>query len=1088
MLKRKTFDRPGQSPSAPRPGRAAPLGAAEASAPSRRDFLRNSGLMGLALGAGWSAGTVQRAEASTPYTSGEVTRHKTICHFCSVGCSVWAEVQQGVWIGQEPVFESPVNQGTHCAKGAAMREIAISERRLKYPMKKEGGVWKRISWDQAMQEIAEKQLAIREKYGPDSSYWLGSAKFSNEQSYLFRKFVAFWGTNNIDHQARICHSTTVAGVANTFGYGAMTNTFNDIRNSRSIIILGGNPAEAHPVSMLHVLAGKENGAPLIVVDPRFTRTAAHADEYVRIRPGADVGFINGLIREILANGWEDREYLRQRVFGLDELRAEVEKWTPEEVERVSGIPADQTRRVARTLAENRPGTLIWCMGLTQSHIGNNKTRAASILQLVLGNIGKSGGGTNIFRGHDNVQGATDMGVSCDTLPAYYGLSEGAWKHWARVWGVDYDWVKGRFGSKELMEKAGMPVSRWLDGVLEDPANLEQPNPVKAMTFWGHAANSLTRGPEQRAALDTVELLTIIDPHPTQVAIMTDKTDGVYLLPAASTAESHGTVTNSNRSVQMRDQVVDPIFESKTDYEIVRLFAEAFGFADKLFQGIRIVDGVPDAYDLLREINRGCWTIGYTGQSPERLRLHMDHQDKFDSVSLLGKEEPVKGEYYCLPWPAWGKDTHGHPGTPLLYDTSKSVREGGLPFRARWGVEHEGRNLLAEDSFTKGSEIRDGYPEGTIGMLQALGWAGELTDREMLIAVAIAADRFSLDMLEMPDAEVRDAMDRLEEFARQNRLDRKGEALATDEGSWQGGPFEANTGGNGDGTKKPGDKPAEKKAEKKNKEKADSNAPTDRASVRRRFPDYPDNAITAISAYLADNPQDDPKPDAPLRDKIMRVNWKTDLSGGVQRVMLAHNLAPYGNGKARMVVWNFPDPVPVHREPLYTVRRDLLPEYKTLEDRRMWRLPVLYESIQEQDYSQEFPMILTSGRLVEFEGGGDETRSNKWLAEFQQQMFVEINPADAGAAGIENKAFCWVRTPVGNLRVQAMVTRRVDPGVAFMPFHFAGMWMGEDLSHRYPVGTVPYVIGEASNTAQTYGYDSVTQMQETKATICRIEPA
>ena len=1075
MLRKKTTSRPAR-PTATQFDPAPAAGAT--GGPSRRDFLRNSGVMGLALGAGWSAGTVQRADASTPITSGEVLRRKTICHFCSVGCSLWAEVQQGVWIGQEPAFESPVNQGTHCAKGAAMREIAVSERRLKYPMKKEAGVWKRISWDQAISEISAKQLAIREKYGPDSSYWLGSAKFSNEQSYLFRKFAAFWGTNNVDHQARICHSTTVAGVANSFGYGAMTNTFNDIRNSKSIIIIGGNPAEAHPVSMLHVLGGKENGAPMIVVDPRFTRTAAHADEYVRIRPGADVGFLNGLTREILANGWEDREYLRQRVFGLEEVRAEVQKWTPEEVERVAGIPADQTRRVARTLAENRPGTLIWCMGLTQSHIGNNKTRAASILQLVLGNIGKTGGGTNIFRGHDNVQGATDMGVSCDTLPAYYGLKEGAWKHWSRVWGVDYEWIKGRFASKDLMETEGMPVSRWLDGVLEKPEALDQPHPVKAMTFWGHAANSLTRGPEQRAAMDTVELLTIIDPHPTQVAVMTDKTDDVYLLPAASTAESHGTVTNSNRSVQLRDKVVDPIFESKTDYEIVRLFAEAFGFADKLFKGIRIVDGVPDAYDLLREINRGSWTIGYTGQSPERLRRHMDHQDKFDSITLLGKEEPVKGEYYCLPWPAWGNPRDSHPGTPLLYDTSRSVQEGGLPFRARWGVEHEGRNLLAEDSFPKDSEIRDGYPEGTIGMLQALGWASDLTDREMLIAVAIAADRFTLDMLDMPDDRVRDAMDRLEAAAREGELNPTDEPHATDNGSWQGNSDE-NSGG------QPQSPAASGADAGDNNGSSNSNS---RASVKRRFPDYPDKAITAIAGYLANNPQDDPTPQMSLRARIMRVNWKTDLSGGIQRVMIAHHLAPYGNGKARMLVWNFPDPVPVHREPLYTTRRDLLPEYKTYEDRRMWRLPVLYQSIQEQDYSQEFPMTLTSGRLVEFEGGGDETRSNKWLAEFQQQMFVEINPADADASGIEDKSFCWVRTPVGNLRVQAMVTRRVDPGVAFMPFHFAGLWMGEDLSSRYPVGTAPYVVGEASNTAQTYGYDSVTQMQETKATMCRIEPA
>ena len=1043
MLKRKTT----AARSRPRP--AVPHPGSGHDGPTRRDFLRNSGLAGLALGAlPLRAGRV-RAQ-TTPEDAPDRVHRKTICQFCSVGCSLWAEVENGVWVGQEPAFESPINQGTHCAKGAAMREISIGERRLKYPMKKVGGEWERISWDQAIAEIGQKLLAIRDKYGPDSAYWLGSAKYSNEQAYLFRKFAAFWGTNNVDHQARICHSTTVAGVANSFGYGAMTNTFNDIRNSKSIIIIGGNPAEAHPVSMLHVLNGKENGAKMIVVDPRFTRTAAHAHEYVRIRPGADVGFMWGLVRVILKNGWEADEYLRQRVWGMDEVRREVEKWTPEEVERVSGIPPEQTQRVARMLAENRPGTLIWCMGLTQSTIGNNKTRAASILQLVLGNIGVSGGGANIFRGHDNVQGATDLGVAVDTLPAYYGLAEGAWKHWCRVWGTDYEWMKGRFESKELMERPGMPLSRYMDAILEDPANLDQPNAVKAMTFWGHAANSITRGPDQLRALEALELLCIIDPHPTQVAIMTQKQDDVYLLPAATTAEMDGSVTNSSRCVQWRDKVFQPLFESKTDYEITYLLARELGFADEMFKTIEVEGTLPQAESILREVNRGTWTIGYTGQSPERLKRHMQHQDKFDSITLRGAKAPVEGEYYCLPWPAWGRPEDGHPGTPILYDTSLPVAEGGLPFRARWGVEHEGDNLLAEDSYTKGSEIEDGYPEGTVGMLEALGWLGELTAREKLVVAAIGADQFKLEMLDLDEGEAADAMRALEDAARGGDSDRIDEA-------WQSG----DRGQSQDQPQKP---------------------------VAERFPDYPPQALTAIRAYLANNPQDDAPKDASLGDQIRRVNWKTDLSGGVQRVMIAHGLAPYGNGKARAYVWNFPDPVPLHREPLFTPRRDLLPEYQTYEDRRLWRLPVLYRSIQEVDYAADFPLALTSGRLVEYEGGGDETRSNKWLAEFQQQMFAEINPLDAADAGIDNGAFCWVETPNGGVRVQAMVTERVGRGTVFMPFHFAGFWMGEDITGRYPEGTRPYVAGEASNTVQTYGYDVVTQMQETKATLCRVRPA
>src|SRR5207237_946935 len=254
----------------------------------RRSFLRRSGLAAgsiAALGALPLAG-VRKAEAGPPPPAGvPVTIRKNICTHCSVGCTVVAEVANSVWIGQEPGWDSPINRGSHCAKGASVRELVHGDRRLKYPMKLANGQWTKMSWDQAIDEIGDKMLKIREQSGPDSVYWLGSAKFSNEGSYLYRKFAAYWGTNNVDHQARICHSTTVAGVANTWGYGAMTNSYNDIRRAKTLMIMGGNPAEAHPVSLQHLLEGKElNRANFIVIDPRMTRTAAHANEYVRIRP------------------------------------------------------------------------------------------------------------------------------------------------------------------------------------------------------------------------------------------------------------------------------------------------------------------------------------------------------------------------------------------------------------------------------------------------------------------------------------------------------------------------------------------------------------------------------------------------------------------------------------------------------------------------------------------------------------------------------------------------------------------------------------------------------------------------------------
>ena len=917
--------------------------------------------------------------------------------------------------------------GTHCAKGAATREISIGDRRLKYPTKLVNGRWERVSWEQAIDEIGDRLMEVREQGGPDAAYWLGSAKFSNEMAYLFRKFAAFWGSNNVDHQARICHSTTVSGVANMYGYGAMTNSFNDLHLSKSIFLLGGNPAEAHPVSMLHLLRAKENGAKLIVVDPRFTRTARHADEFVRIRPGTDVAFMWGVLWHILENGWEDKAYIAQRVFGFEEVRAVVANYPPDVVANITGIPAEQIERVARIIAENRPGTLIWCMGLTQSHIGNSKTRAASTIQLALGNIGKSGGGANIFRGHDNVQGATDLGVLCHTLPGYYGLTEMAWRHWAAVWDVPYDSLQERFASKELMERQGIPVSRWFDGVLESADELDQPNPVRAMVFWGHAPNSQTRNPDLKKGLNELDLLVVVDPYPTLTAALHDRRDGVYLLPAGTTMECAGSVTNSQRALQWREKVIEPAFEAKSDYEIAYLLARKLGFADDLFKHIALAGQEPVAEDILREVNRGTWTIGYTGQSPERLKLHMQHQDKFDTTSARGMSGPVEGEYYGLPWPTWGAPEMRHPGTPNLYDPSKPVAEGGLPFRARWGVEHDGRNLLAEGSYTSGSEIQDGYPEFTYAMLEKLGWAKDLTPRESLVITALAAKVYEPAMLAMSQEEARA---RVQEVEKAHQVGAGG----PDDNAQDEDVGEADMGGDGEGV--------------------------DDESVGVQF-----------------------------RERRAKINWKTDLSGGIQRVAIAHGCAPFGNGKARTLVWNFPDPVPIHREPLYTARRDLLPKYQTYEDRRDYRLPVAYRSIQKNDYSGQYPLILTSGRLVEYEGGGDETRSNKWLAEFQQQMFAEINPREAHALGVEDGQMIWLATPEGaRIRVAALITNRVGPGVVFMPFHFGGHYQGEDLTDRYPAGTVPYVVGEAANTAMTYGYDVVTFMQESKVTLCRLESA
>ena len=956
----------------------------------RRVFLRRSGL---GLGAGIAASQlmlVKKAQADGVAKPAEgaakqIVVKRTVCGHCSVGCAVDAVVENGVWVRQEPVFDSPINLGAHCAKGAALREHGHGEYRLKYPMKLVGGQYQRISWDQALEEIGTKMLELRAQSGPDSIFVVGSSKHSNEQAYLMRKWVSFWGSNNTDHQARICHSTTVAGVANTWGYGAMTNSYNDMQNSKAALYIGSNAAEAHPVSMLHMLHAKEAGCKLIVVDPRFTRTAAKADDYVRIRSGTDIPFIFGVMHHIFKNGWEDKKYIEDRVYGMEKVREEcLSKWTPDKVEEACGVDEATCLKVARTMAENRPSTVVWCMGQTQHSIGNAIVRASCLLQLALGNVGKNGGGTNIFRGHDNVQGATDVGPNPDSLPGYYGLVEGSWKHFAKAWGVDYEWIKKQY-APGMMTKPGMTVSRWIDGVLENNALIDQDSNLRGLFFWGHAPNSQTRGLEMKKAMDKLDLLVVVDPFPSATAAMAampgkpedlNPKRAVYLLPATTQFETSGSVTASNRSIQWREKVIEPLWESRTDHMIMYQLAAKLGFEKELVKNVKLVPGKggmpePEVESILREINTCVWSIGYTGQSPERLKAHMRNMNVFDVKTLKAKGGIDKetgysldGDTFGLPWPCWGTPALKHPGTANLYDPSKHVMDGGGNFRANFGVEREGVSLLAGDgSHSLGADLTTGYPEFDHLLLKKLGWWGDLTEAE------------------------------------------------------------------------------QKAAEGK--------------------------------------------------------NWKTDSSGGIIRVaMKVHGCHPFGNAKARAVVWNFPDAIPQHREPLYSNRPDMVAKYPTHDDKKtFWRMPTLYKTVQQanKDIGKTFPLIMTSGRLVEFEGGGEETRSNPWLAELQQDMFVEINPKAANDRGIRNGEDVWVKTPpmlqqpgFKGIKVKAMVTERVNAETVFLPFHFSGRWGGMDMLAYYPAGAAPVIRGEAINTATTYGYDSVTMMQETKTTVCQIE--
>ena len=749
-------------------------------------------------------------------------------------------------------------------------------------------------------------------------------------------------------------------MANTWGYGAMTNHLGDIQNAKSIFIIGANPAVNHPVGFRHFLKAKENnGAKLIVVDPRYTRTAAKADYFAQIRPGTDIPFMYGMMNLIFENGWEDKKFIDERTYGIDEIRKEAAKWTPEVVEDVTGVSAATLKEITEIYAKNRPGSVVWAMGLTQHTIGSSNTRIAPILQLVLGNMGVSGGGCNILRGHDNVQGASDMANAPDSLPGYYAKNEATWKYFAKMWKVDYEWLQGNFVKPEWMMKPGFTLARWWAGVLDgkdgNDAIENAGDSLKALVVIGNGITSTAQQAKVQEGLDGLELLVLMDPFVNDAGVITNKKDGVYLLPAATQYETSGTVVATNRSGQWRSQVCKPLYESMPDHEVLFELAKRIGFYDELTRTIRDADGKiewPEA--ATREIANIVKSIGLTGWTPERLKRHQENWDKFDEKTLMGKEgTDVAGEYYGLPWPCWSEK---HPGSPNLYDISKPVMQGGMGFRNRFGLEHNGVNQLAADgSAPEQGAINGGYPEITKKNIEeVLGI--KLTDEE--------------------------------------------------------------------------------------------------------------------------------------REK-MGATWATDGSGIIAEKCMQKGIAPYGNARARAIVWTFVDQIPQHREPIHSQRQDLAQKYPSFEDKpNHYRVYTKYKSLQQsKDFSKEFPINLVTARLVNFSGAGMETRASKYLSRITPEMFADIHPELAAKHGIKNWDFVWVHSPEGTkIKVRARIVPSVKPNMIFLPFHWAGYMQGVDMTGNFPEGTRPFAVGESANTVTNYGYDIVTQIPETKGGLCRIERA
>lgn len=741
-------------------------------------------------------------------------------------------------------------------------------------------------------------------------------------------------------------------MANTFGYGAMTNHLGDIQRSKCIIIIGANPAVNHPVGFRHFLKAKEKGAKLIVVDPRFTKSAAKADIYARIRPGTDIAFMYGMLKIIFDEGLEDTKYLDERVFGIDKIREEAAKWTAEEVENVTGISKELLIQITHEVAKNKPTTLIWAMGLTQHTVGTSNTRLAPIVQMVLGNIGKFGGGVNILRGHDNVQGASDMACLSENLPGYYPLNEVTWRYYAKIWGVDYEWLLGNFVSKDWMHKTGLSLARWwaaaLNGKDGNDAIDNAGTSLKALVVMGNGITSTAQQVKVKEGLEALELLVLADPFVNEAGIIAERKDGIYLLPAATQFETSGSVTATNRSGQWRFKVIDPLYESKEDQEILFELAKKLGFYEDFTKTLRDENGkIVWPENATREIASAVRSIGLNGWSPERLKKHTLNWDKFDEVTLEGKDE-LAGEYYGLPWPCWSDK---HPGSPVLYNTDIEVAKGGMGFRNNFGLEYEGENLLAKNAPIN-SPIDTGYPQITKDNI------------EKVLGITLSAQE---------------------------------------------------------------------------KEK-------------------------------------------------MGAIWSYDDSNIIATKCIEKGIVPYGNAKARAVVWTFKDQIPLHREPLHSPRNDLVQKYPSFEDQKaLYRVDTKFVSVQKaKDYSKEFPLNLVTARLVNLNGAGMENRASMYLTRLTPEMFCEINPELASEQKIKAGDMIWVHSPEGT---KIHVRVKFNPGVAkdmiFLPFHFTGVMQGVDLTHNFPKGTKPYASGESANTVTNYGYDIMCQIPETKGGLCRI---
>ncbi len=556
----------------------------------------------------------------------------TICPYCGVGCGLYVAVEDGRAVGLEYMPEHPVSEGSLCPKGNAVLEVLNHPDRLQYPMKKTNGGWERISWDEALDLVAERLRTTRDSRSADSLGFLASAKCTNEENYLFQKLARLLGTNNVDHCARLCHAPTVVGLARAFGSGAMTNPIPDLANADCIFIIGSNLAENHAPVARWLLRAKEKGAKVIVADPRLTPTAWLADTFLPTRPGSDVALLNGMMRVIIEEGLTDQAFIAQRTNGYDELVKVVQDYTPDDVAHITGVPPALIVEAARAYGKAPSAAIVYCMGITQHTTGSDNVAACANLALICGQVGRPGAGLWPLRGQNNVQGACDMGALAEFYPGYRRVDDRqAAETFRQAWESNL-----QPPISKLNPNPGLTVVEMM--------NAAAAGEVKAMYIMGE--NPLLSDPNAghvHQALEALDFLVVQDIFLTETAQLAD-----VVLPAAAWAEKEGTFTSTGRRVQWSHRAVAPPGKAREDLWIIGQVAQRLGFDFFDRQGILTAAAV------LSEVNQ--LLPSYGGIAPQRV---------FERQGLL----TAAGGLF---WPCPEAD---HPGTPILHAETFSTPDG-----------------------------------------------------------------------------------------------------------------------------------------------------------------------------------------------------------------------------------------------------------------------------------------------------------------------------------------------------------------------------------------------------------------------------